>query len=477
VSTRNRYSVLRDPVHGDVYLTDEELAVLDTPEMQRLRGIKQLGTAYLVYPGAVHTRFDHSIGTLHVTQRMIEAIDRNFEQDPRAGLAVGGAEARVLRMAALVHDVTHIPFGHHVEDQAGLFHRHDSAYRYRGMLSDRTELGAVLARLGLREDVLNTLLAGSGEEERAVPAYWAQVVSDTICSDILDYLQRDAYFTGLRLGVDPRIINYFRVDRRTSNLYVDLSKRDLLREDILSEIVRLLEARYYFSERVYYHHAKVSAGALIARAVEIALRHGLVEEADFYDLTDAGLVDLLARRAESTERDAPPAARARIRTCVERFRSRRLLKRACVYPRYANAEVQPRLVERFFARGCQEERAAAEERLADLVRFATGRTVDVIFHCPAARMQLKEAETHVRWPGVLDVRPLSDYAERVPRLADLERSYKDLWKFYVFVDATDPDLLRKVQELASEELGGATNVYRIEGTPGGRRASQDPNGP
>src|SRR5262249_18294620 len=116
MSSAKRFSVLRDPVHGDVYLTHEELLVLDTPEMQRLRGIKQLGTAFLVYPGAVHTRFDHSIGVLHMTQRMIEAINRNFELAPRDTLGIGEREARVLRIAALVHDVTHIPYGHHIED-------------------------------------------------------------------------------------------------------------------------------------------------------------------------------------------------------------------------------------------------------------------------------------------------------------------------------------------------------------------------
>jgi len=119
VSSAKRFSVLRDPVHGDVYPTHEELSVLDTPEMQRLRGIKQLGTAFLVYPGAVHTRFDHSIGVLHMTQKMIEAVNRNFELQPRDTLGISEREARVLRIAALVHDVTHIPFGHHIEDQAG----------------------------------------------------------------------------------------------------------------------------------------------------------------------------------------------------------------------------------------------------------------------------------------------------------------------------------------------------------------------
>ena len=82
--SRKRFSVLREPVHGDVYLTHEELVLLDTAPMQRLRGIKQLGSAWLVYPGAVHTRFDHSIGTVHVTQRMIESIERSFEPSPAA---------------------------------------------------------------------------------------------------------------------------------------------------------------------------------------------------------------------------------------------------------------------------------------------------------------------------------------------------------------------------------------------------------
>lgn len=461
-----RFSVIRDPVHGDVYLTHEEIAVLDTPEMQRLRGVKQLGTANVAYPGAVHTRFEHSIGTLHMAQRMIESINLNFELDPKGCLAIGESEARVIRIAALVHDVTHIPFGHNIEDQTGLFHRHDSAYRFRRAFSAGTELGALLEELGLARDVLATLTHDE-EGDAPVPPYWSQVTSDTICSDILDYLQRDAYFTGLRLVVDPRLTNYFRVERKSGNLYIDLAKRELLREDILSEVVRMLEARYYFSERVYYHHAKVAAGALLARAVELALIGGLVREEDFYGLTDDSLLDLLERRADAGKpargaQGGGDDARRRIKSLVARFRRRRLLKRVCVFPRYENRAVQEDLVERFFAPGRHAERSAVEERIADLARFATGREIEVILYCPAARMQLKEAETHVRWPGEADVRPLSAFAERVPRLADLERSYRDLWKFYVFADTSDPDQLRKVQEIALGEFPDARNVYRIE---------------
>ena len=473
MSSAKRFSVLRDPVHGDVYLTHEELSVLDTPEMQRLRGVKQLGTAYFVYPGAVHTRFDHSIGVLFMTQRMVEAVNRNFELAPRDTLGISEREARVLRIAALVHDVTHVPFGHHIEDQAGMFARHDSSARFRRAFAPETALGGLLERLGVRREVLSTLLAAKNRDpergepasselseldEVIVPPYWHQILADTICSDILDYLQRDAYFTGLKLGIDPRIAAYFKIDRASGNLYLDLAKRDLLREDILSEAIRLLEARYYFSERVYYHHAKVASGALVARAVELASGAGVVRQEDLFEQTDASLLVLLEQRAARAE----PETGRRIRDLCERFQKRRLPKRACVFPRYENRAVQDELVARTFAPEARAERAGREERLADLVRFATGRRVEVILHCPAARMQLKEAETHVRWPGEERVRPLSDFADRLPRLADLERSYRDLWKFYVFADSTDPAVLRTLQRLAIEEFPGATNAYRVE---------------
>ncbi|MFO1010784.1 MAG: HD domain-containing protein [Planctomycetota bacterium] len=458
---RKRYSVLRDPVHGDVYLTHEEVRVLDTREMQRLRGVKQLGTAYLVYPGAVHTRFDHMIGSLHMAGKMIEAINLSFELDPASCVGVSEEEARVIRLAALVHDATHIPFGHSIEDQDGIFGRHDEARRFEAMFEASTGLGRVLRELGVHADVLKILTAKEGEG--GIPPYWIQIVGGTIASDLLDYLARDAYFTGLKLSVDPRVTSYFKVDRQSGVLYIDLAKHDLLREDILSEVVRLLEARYYFSERVYYHHAKVAAGALIARAVETALAAGAVRESDFWTREDAGVLDLLERSMEKAPR-ASKAARDRVLGLVQRFRERRLYKRACVYPRYENADVQEALVERYFSTGGAAARLEAESRITDLVRFATGKTVDVIVYCPAQRMQLKEARMHVRWPGAASVEPLSAYAARVPRLADLERSYRDLWKFYVLADASEPDLLLRVQDAAAQEFRGAVNVYRIGGT-------------
>lgn len=438
-------------MHGDVLLTHEELTLLDTREMQRLRGVKQLGSADLVYPGARHTRFEHSIGTAHLSQQIVDAVNRAADLAPRDCLRIGDSETRVIRIAALLHDITHIPYGHHFEDQAGLLHRHDSPTRYERMFDASTEIGAALRRAGLHRDVLAVLC-----DRDETPPYWRQINSDTICSDILDYLARDAYFTGLRIGIDARILAYFRVERTSGNLYLDLAKHNLLREDILSEIVRILEARYYFSERVYYHHAKVAAGALIARAVELALAEHLIAEEDLYPTDDATLLDVLERGAERGK----PAVARRVRSLVERYRRRRLPKRACVFPRLQNQAVQQELVERYFSLTQHAERTRVEERISDLVRFATGREVEIMLVCPAKRMQLKEAATHVLWPGENAVRPLSAYAERAPRLLDLERAYRDLWKFYVFADTDDQSLLARVAEIAAGEFPSATNAYR-----------------
>ncbi len=451
----DRFSVLRDPVHGDVYLTHEELRVLDTRELQRLRGVKQLGTAYLVYPGALHTRFDHSIGTVHMAQKMIDSMRLSFDLDPAGSLSVSAEEARVIRMAALLHDVAHIPHGHSVEDQDGLFERHDKPHRFKRLFDSKRGLGQVLRELGVHDEVFSILVPPGTPGRVEVPPYWQQIIGGTIGADILDYLGRDAYFTGLRLEVDPRVTSYFKIDRKSGNLYIDLAKHALLREDILSEIVRMLEARYYFSERVYYHHAKVCAGALVARAIEHLVANGALSESDLQDQTDASVLDVLDRAAGELRADL----QTQVLDLTDRLRTRRLYKRACVFPRYGNEDVQAELLERFFSPGAREARQDMEDRITELVRFATGQEVKVIVYCPARSMQLKEARIHVRWPGVEGVRPLSEFTHRVPRLKDLEESYQNLWKFYVFTDAAEPGLLAKVQEVARGEFERAQDGY------------------
>ncbi len=459
--------LLRDPVHGDVALSREELRILDTVEMQRLRNVRQLGAAYLVYPGAQHSRFEHSIGTAHMVEVLAREI--NAARDREGGGRLGGYdehEIRILRLAALVHDATHLPFGHNIEDQTGLLPRHDTAGRYERLFSTETDLGRALAATGVREEVLGVLAPEAVGPDRQPPPHWRELVAGTIDADMLDYLARDARFTGLRLEVDPRILRVFRVERRSQRLFVDLTRRGYLREALLSEVLRCLEARFYFSERVYFHHAKIAAGALVAKAVEVALLHGALRFEDLQRATDAGLIDLLER---ARIRDA--AGRSRLQTFVEAFRRRRLPKRVAVYPVYANRGIQERLIERFFGAGSAEERRRVEERMGEAVRFAAGRDVPVLLYCPAGSMQLKQARILVRWPGEEELSPLCEHAEEVPRLGDLERAYERMWKFYVLALTDDPRTLAALREVCAGEFPEAVNVLA---PPGGTESLVSP---
>ena len=446
-------TILRDPVHGDIELTPEEVRLIDTAEFQRLRGIKQLGTASLVYPGATHTRFEHSIGTLHMTERLLAAVNKHGVRDPRGCQQATPEESRILRIAALLHDITHIPFGHSIEDQTGLLPRHDEPDRFAAVLGD-TEVGSVLHDLGLRAEVLG-VLTGKG---LTVPPYWRQVLSDTIDADLLDYLRRDAYYTGLELRYDQRVIGYFRVDRETQRMYVDCQKQGMLREDIMSEIMRVLEMRFHFSERVYYHHAKVAAGALISRMVEMALRAGALSLEDLQSSTDQSL---LVRLGQADLGDA--AANERLRRFVRRFARRQLPKRVLVLPLYLNRDVQAQLLETWFSKGHPEPRFAWEAELEGQAEAAFGKELDVILYCPARAMQLKEAHTLVRLPGRGDtIVPLSAFASDLPRLQDLEQSYPRLWKLYVFTSEAAPKVRAGLQEMCLKALpAGCVNALRI----------------
>ncbi len=453
-----RYFVIRDAVHGDVYLTQDEGRLLDTREMQRLRGVRQLGLAHLVYPGARHSRFEHSVGTLHMAQALINSVNRNAELWPGECRAVAAEHTRLIRAAALLHDVTHIPFGHNIEDQSAVLARHDVPERFAAMLAATGELGAELERQGLRQPVLDVLCEADGASPApaGAPPFVAQMISDTICSDLMDYLRRDAYFTGLNLHYDARIADYFKVDRDRGRLFVDCAKDGLVREDIVSEILRMLQARYYFSERVYYHHAKIAAGAMVARVVETCLRHGWIRPDDLWMQTDEGLLIELRRRLEAN----PDLDAVRCVGLLDRLQARRLYKRVSVFPYATNVDVQASLIERFFAPARVDARRAFEVQREAEVRERFGLDVDVLFYCPNRKMQLKEAGTLVRFPGEQDLRPLADFRDRVPRIADLEASYLRLWKAYVLTSALDPAVRKFLQERTRASLAPAVDSYR-----------------
>jgi len=115
---------IRDPIHGDIRLSASEIELVDTQQFQRLRGIKQLGPAYLIYPAATHTRFEHSLGTLYMAQKIIDGVNSNAMKTQEKRLITEFGE-KIVRLAALLHDITHEPFGHTIEDNLHLRERHN----------------------------------------------------------------------------------------------------------------------------------------------------------------------------------------------------------------------------------------------------------------------------------------------------------------------------------------------------------------
>lgn len=403
--------VIRDPVHGDIALTQAEKSILDTREMQRLRGIKQTGTAYLVYPGCVHTRFDHSLGTCAVAKRIIGGLRRS-------GHDIHPDDEELVCAAALLHDITHIPFGHTFEDERRIFPRHDTARRTEAFLGDG-EVGAALKSLGLDREVLSILKTRDPVSE-GYPAPWkAQIVSGSLDADLLDYLRRDSYFAGLAQNYDDRVFSYFTLD--AGQLVVGMSKHGLDRPDARSEVMHLLRMRYFLTERVYTHHAKISSGAMISRAVEIARGHGLPEER-LYPLTDATFLEFLKRFPA----EEPDPVIGRLVTAVEQ---RKLLKRAYVLSAAGIGRVKrDRLIAAYSETGGERDRLEAE--IASALCLGSG---DVIVHCPPASF-FKEIEVPVRTrDGVGRLNTL--VSERTREVEVLADQYEDLWKFYIFVPA------------------------------------------
>src|SRR5690606_24250907 len=154
---------------------------------------------YLVYPGCMHTRFDHSLGTLAMAERILETVGKGSR-------AVLNPDRRLIRTAALLHDVSHIPFGHTFEDERKVLPRHDTPDRFEIFLS-AGELGRELSRHGLYDQVLRHVQARPNEAD-----WRADVVVGSIEPALLNYLKWDEYIAGLSQSYNERIFRYFALE-------------------------------------------------------------------------------------------------------------------------------------------------------------------------------------------------------------------------------------------------------------------------
>jgi len=253
--------IYRDPVHNIIPLRDDSaegklmIRLIDTPEFQRLRRIKQLGLGLYTYQGAEHSRFTHSLGALHLMTRILDQLSDRYQ--------ISDQDHAAARAAALLHDVGHGPFSHAMESVLGVHHE---KLTMQAVLSAETELGQTLSSYSreLPRRVASII------EGTFKPAALAQLVSSQLDVDRMDYLLRDSLMTGAKYGLYDLewIINALQIDEKGDRIYI--AARGIY------AVEEYLQARYYMFRQVYFHRSLRSAEAVLRSALRRALQ--LVEE-------------------------------------------------------------------------------------------------------------------------------------------------------------------------------------------------------
>ena len=294
--------IIRDPLWNNIRVDALALQLVDTPVFQRLRYVRQLGLAYLVYPGATHTRFEHALGAYHLARLTIALLK---ERGELTGVSL--EERAITQAAALLHDVGHYPFSHALEEIGALHHE---------------EVATPLVLSGPVAEMLTSML-GTGAPERVLALIRGTsesplqgLVSGSLDLDKIEYLKRDALMCGVPYGeidVDRLLNSLVLVDEpATSRRVIGVLEKGL------SALESLLFAKYQMYRNVYWHHAVRSATAMYKRLVDEALAAGDVDARALSTFDDEGLLHRLARRG------SPPLLSA--------LRERRLYKRVLECP-------------------------------------------------------------------------------------------------------------------------------------------------
>lgn len=301
---------IRDPLWDTIHIDAVACAVIDSPTFQRLRFIRQLGHAHLVYPGATHTRFDHAVGVYHLARRALNVLRERGDLD-----GVDPIDCAVIPLAALLHDVGHYPFSHALEElEPGRIpgHHEELVGRFLAEPLVARALAGVAADAAAR---VEALIRGRSDNPLA------GLVSGSLDLDKIEYLKRDAHFAGVPYGdVD--------VDRLLHNLVLvnapETGRPEIgVHEKGVAALESLLFAKYQMFRNVYWHHAVRAATVMYKRIVEDALDGGLVAADELVGATDEALMHLLGARAA-----AAGGSGTRIAGAISALRSRQLPKRA-----------------------------------------------------------------------------------------------------------------------------------------------------
>lgn len=380
---------IKDPVHGYIEVPDELMPLLDADIVQRLHSIRQLGFSYLVYPGANHTRFEHSLGAMHLAS----LVCRNIQ--------LPADETRLVCTAALLHDIGHGPYSHASERLRSLF----GEFSHDDILPLLTGVKPILAELGTEPQEIADIVAGRHP--------LASIIHGDLDVDRMDYLLRDAHYTGVPYGT-------LDAGRLIQSLIIDEGGL-VLKESGMPAAESLLIARTLMGPSVYYHHVGRIAEEMFLAAGRRHFTDDAIDE--FMRMDDVSGTMLLLGSQSPVTRDL-----------MTRIRLRRLFKRAV----YVGGDlIDIRRITRL--RNTERERLRME-----IAERAGVEESKVILDIPPLR---KEMHMDVRVRVLHDLVP---FEEIVPLLALMNKTRQGQWRLGVY---TVPESREKVSSAAQDVLG------------------------
>ncbi len=314
-----RYKSIRDPLYGFIDLSKKEIEVIDSPSFRRLQNIKQLSHAFVVYPSAIHTRFEHSLGAVHIASRMCDQLD------------ILGEQKELVRQSMLLHDIGHGPFSHLFEyvlkDINGSNIDHEDITSW--IINEDPDIKSIIGNN--RKKIIKILKKEDHAKDWETGGYSlnSDIVSSGLDADKLDYLRRDSYHIGAAYGQFDleRIILTLKKTPTKNRICIDQKGKDAI------ENYRL--GRYLMHAQVYEHHARISADQMFLKALKFAVEDNVIDKKslkasanssnkkflDYYlKLDDRGIYQIILNKKNS-----------RSAKILDAINCRKLLKRACEY--------------------------------------------------------------------------------------------------------------------------------------------------
>lgn len=391
---------IRDAVHGYIQLNDLELELLDTKQMQRLRRVKQLGFTNLVYPSATHSRFEHSLGTFEVAKKFGRSLD--LEED----------ELQELKIAGLLHDIGHPPVSHSIEpileEHLGKDHEDITAEK----IGD-TEIEEILEAEGVSPDKVCNLIRGEGT--------LGGLISGKTDADRIDYLQRDAHYTGVAHGT-------IESDTIIRNVKLE-GGEPVFTKKSLTSLESLLVARYLMIPTVYLHHTSEIAEYMVKEATRLSL--GTDMEAE--DLKEMDEWEFLYKLQDSEKEE--------VRELAKRIKGRELYKRALVVP-------PTELGKERYSKACKEIEGNVNQVKDEIRESADVKKNEVLLHIfdPGSS---QEKGTKILYEG--DVVRLKDLS---PITKEVEKSLWNHAAIRVYAPEEKTGEVRKAAEDVLQPLTG-----------------------